>query len=76
MFLKCNLMRWTINDNNDKLDEYASETHKKFLNILAPGLGDSLKGLMICNIINECLRGHHTPGPHPNTDCFWDIIAR
>ena len=35
----------------DMLTEYSSDTLQQFLNILSPGLGESLKGLMICNIL-------------------------
>ncbi len=47
--------------DNEILDEYSSETVKKFLNVISPGLGNSLKGYLICNIISESVKGQYTP---------------
>ncbi len=47
--------------NSEHAFQFTSDTLRQLLNILSPGLGDSLKGLMICSIVNEHLSGIPAP---------------
>ena len=47
--------------SKENMSESAPESLKDFLNTLASGFGDSLTGLMICNMVTGHLSGHPTP---------------
>ncbi len=47
--------------NEDMILDSTSQTLRDFSNSLSPGFGDSLKGVLIGNIVTEQLKQHPTP---------------